>query len=596
MKSNARKKLKKRLLFNPDEISTQISQAINSDLGAITQSTMDPNDPLAYARYRQCSEVLKKYCSPSQDKDRLEAEAFAKFREVNQHIGIINDWLELTLPWSQKAIQKRFPEMWKIHLRARAIARYVLTPLDEDEWFEECQHSSGSSIGVPYRDTSLEAKFTYPLSTTEGCLLYWDRYRRFNPFLDLEVETFNLRNPVTGAVKISTGSRATTVDKTTDKRRFIAVEPTLNMFFQQGLMEAMYKRLHSVGLDVESLPNKHKKWAREGSITGKHATVDWSSASDCVSIVLLKWLLPPKWYGRVVGTRSPLISLQGSDVCPNMISTMGNAVTFPLETLVFWSYAHAVRFTLRNPHTNTCLPQSLIEDVPGEVVSVFGDDCVIPSWMAAEYVATMESIGFLLNVEKSFYGSERFRESCGGDYLVGFDVRPYNIKAPHSTALSSLEPWLYIMMNRIQTKYLMCFGPLTYVYDKAVWRVFEQLFLRFNLKLKIVPDFLPDDAGAKLSSDCERFFACYSGFKLNPISRSHHGTYSFNYCRFVYWDNLQRDDGLRYMEWLRKPTVNLRKKVGFMDDEYSTKRKGGYVVARGCASNWTLPVLQAGAR
>jgi len=53
-------------------------------------------------------------------------------------------------------------------------------------------------------------------------------------------------------------------------------------------------------------------------------------------------------------------------------------------------------------------------------------------------VAVLKYSGFSLNQEKTFSGSDRFRESCGGDYFDGHDVRPYYIKE------SVNDPWLLI--------------------------------------------------------------------------------------------------------------------------------------------------------
>jgi hypothetical protein len=576
---------KKRPLFDPDEIATLISQAIVSDLAASEQKYGDANDPLAYAKYRQSSEILKKYCSPSQDKDKLEQETFEKFKKVNAHMRAINKKLLLSLPWHLKCIQRNHPESWKIHVRARALIHEVLTPLDEDEWFKECRNSSGSTVGVSYSDTSVEAKLTFPLTVTAGCLLHWQRYRLFNPQLDKAIQIWNAENPTTDPVVVIEGSRASTVDKTTLIRRFICVEPTLNMFLQQGLMYALYARMKRYGLDVETLPDTNKRLAYESSIHGKNATIDWSSASDCVSIMLLKWLLPFKWYSKIYATRCHSVSLNGEWVYPEMVSTMGNAVTFPLETLIFWAYAHATHHTLTEPGSNSLFKE--FEKRPGDI-SVFGDDCVVPSWMAEKYIAVMSEVGFLVNEEKSCLGPMQFRESCGGDYLAGFDVRPFNLKAPQSDRLSSLEPWLYIVMNRMIPRYISYFGTTSYVYDKALWTVLERLFRRYKLELKLVPSFLPDDAGAKLGFDLLRFYRHYR-FRLAPIARSHHGTISFQYCRFVYRESGIRAGNIRLSLWLQKPTMSKRKKVGPVDDTYQKRRKGGYVVAKGVTGHWSIP-------
>jgi hypothetical protein len=462
----------------------------------------------------------------------------------------------------------------------------VLSPFEWDEWFMECKNSGGTSVGVPYMDTSVERKFTFPMSTTGSVLNLFRSTMADDLYLSEAIENFNRHNPVNnGPFEIVEGSKATTVDKTADKRRMICVEPTCNMYLQQGLMQMMYNRMKAVGLNVETLPDAHKEIARESSITGSNATIDWSSASDCVSIELLRWLLPPRWFDVVFRTRSHTTLIKGESVKLAMISTMGNATTFPLETLVFWTYAQAVRLT-EDKTSN----RSLLNEEEYGLCSVFGDDCIVPTTMAAKYIATMESVGFIVNDQKSFYGTEQFRESCGGDYLSGFDVRPFYMKAPHSTTMSALEPWLYIIANSLLQKYILYFGELSYLYEKEVWRVLFGLFREYKIYIKLVPSFFPDDAGLKLSHDIQRFSATYP-MKLSRIASDRHGTVTFRYCSFKYRDSFRKDDGIRYHLWLKKPVRSKQPKQLF---DVPLRKIGGYVVAKGLTGHWSVPPVEGG--
>jgi hypothetical protein len=370
----------------------------------------------------------------------------------------------------------------------------------------------------------------------------------------------------------------------------IAVEPTGNMFLQQGLMEMMYDRMRKVFLNVETLPEHHQKRARAASITSKEATIDWSSASDCVSIDLLRWLLPPKWFDMCEQVRCPRMSLNGVFEDLNMFSTMGNAVTFPLETLVFWTMAHATR--LQRLGTLSSFPEW--KDL--RKCSVFGDDCIVPTEDALSFIRVMERFGFIVNDEKSFYGNEGFRESCGGDYLHGIDVRPFKLKGPHNISISSLEPWLYTFANALLEKYILYFGELTYVYDKELFKSLFSIFRQYNIAIKLVPDDFPDDAGLKISSDICRFYSCYT-MNLCDIAVNDHGLYTFRYCNFRYAvPQRARVDDLHYAKWLKTHVFRLgpprpeRKKV--KNPKWITKRKGGYVVARGYTCQWYVPPLQ----
>jgi hypothetical protein len=586
MKQKHQKKSRK--LFNPDVIQTRISQALRRDFVDAQQVYSINDSTTLHAFNRQVNELTKKYCSETQDVEALEKETFANFAKVNSHMLDTNVKLLLNLPWDTSRIAPTTSRIDKIHLRARALMKSVLGSFSVEEWLNECRNSSGSSLGVPYKDTSQEAKFRFPMSMTKSAESYMYEYLAFNDQLKVAIEEFNSKNPVTDWYNYVDESRATTVDKTTTKRRMICIEPTVNMFLQQGLMQCFYTRLKAVGLDVESLPDWHKEIARLSSVSCLSATIDFSSASDCVSIELLRWLLPPEWFDIVYDLRCDNTSLNGDSVRLQMISTMGNAATFPLETLVFWTYANAVQLTNEtnvstlHPYQDRLLSGNYI---PETHISVFGDDCIVPSPIADEFMSVMEEVGFIVNKEKSFYDSMQFRESCGGDYLAGYDVRPFYLKAPHSRAKSALEPWLYILANSFVKKYISYFGELAYVYDKNVFRYLFALFRQHKISLKLVPPFYPDDSGFKYFDP--RMCHLY-GLKLSPVHIGNHGTISFRFCRFQYWKRTEQNDGIRLCLWLQRPVQSKRPPL----HESPDRSRGGYVVGRGITAHWTVPSVR----
>lgn len=581
-------------LFHPSKIATAIEMAIKRDLGhlAITE-VRPPWDPVRILANRQIKELLKKFNDPTKSTDHLEAATFEKFLKVNAHMGKFRD---IKYPDADSRVQRGTRIEDKILIRARALMRMVLSDFTEEEWFLACKHGQGATVGVSFVDTSMEAKFQFPISLTPRVKPLLERYLVFDFQLKAAIVEHNGNSALPEQwYSFVEGSRATTVEKNCQIRRMIAVEPTGNMFFQQGLMALMYRRMKAVGLDVESLPDVHRVLARESSITAQKATIDWSSASDCMSIELLRYLLPPKWFGVVDQVRSPVMSIQGHPVNLNMASTMGNAVTFPLETLVFWTIAQATRLSM-NAKTNALFPEW--EDL--RLCSVFGDDCIVPSKVAPVFMQMLSLHGFLVNDDKSFYGAGRFRESCGGDYHAGYDVRPFNLRSPTSARLSALEPWLYIIANSLQQKYITCFGELNYVYDKELWRLLTELFAKHQIKPKLVPSFYPEDSGLRMSGDIHRFIRHY-GWDLSPVARSDQGALSFRYMRFVYTDRTRKSDGIRLADWLKRPKVTSFMKTlveGQLPEHpwYSRRRVGGYVVARGLSAHWTLPRLDPGVR
>lgn len=573
---------RKARIFSPDTIKTQICQAVRRDLEAPLHEYGDDQSPRVLLRQRLAKEIDKKYKSFESVDESTRILAFIKFLNVNEHMQSFNlDGLDLpdehVLMQTRRGLvpQSTDEPRVAILLRARALMHSVLSPFTEDEWFQCCKHGTGVSIGVSYSDTSLEAKSKWPISVSERAFPLLRRYLEYDHMAYSAQRLFNERCPTGQWYAIANESRATTVPKNDVIDRMIAVEPTGNMFLQQGLMEMMYRRMKHHGLDLESLPTQHKERARSASLDGSDATIDWSSASDCMSIDLLRWLLPPVWFECCDLVRSTHILIEDTRVELNMFSTMGNAVTFPLETLVFWTLAHACRLEIEGKLT--CYPEW--DDLL--TCSVFGDDCIVPTPMALPFIRMMESVGFICNEEKSFYADEGFRESCGGDYLRGYDVRPAYIKQPHSNKLSALEPWLYIIANRILPKYISCFGERDYVYCKEFLELWFSYFREYKLELKLVPPGYPDDSGLAITEDIQRLIACYPAL-LSRVGRDHHGSYTFRFLRFQYRKGVTRFDELHYAAWLKRPG-------GERSPWWETKKIGGYVVAKGRSAHWTLP-------
>lgn len=560
--------------FTPDTIAVAVSSAIDRDFCC---PLVYGDEVLQLALSRQKKELLKKYCSSSYDGDDLESIAFKKFLKTNERMGLVNEHLVRDLPKPYHKIQSSSSFMDKVHLRARALVCSVLGCMDEEEWYLACRHSTGSSIGVPFSDTSVESKFTYPISSTLGVSHLLMEYFLFDYQMKRSVIELNEQNLLVEKFHIVDGSRATTVEKSDTARRMICVEPTANMFFQQGLMHMIYDRMAVFGLDVRSLPNEHVYRAYLSSITSKEATIDWSSASDSVSMELIRWLLPPDWLQVVELTRSPRTLIDGVWVDLHMFATMGNALTFALETLVFWSYGHAYRLTLNSG--NSLFPEW--EDLKS--ISVFGDDCIVPTDIAPGYINLLVDLGFVPNMDKTYLDSKGFRESCGGDFFHGRDVRPFNLRSPRSGKKSNLEPWLYVQMNSLLKKYRSYFGELKYIYYHELWDYYQTLFNENHLLVKVVPHWFPDDSGFKISDDLERFRACYSGFRFSTITCNNHGTKSFYFLRFQYRLEGSICSSVRYALWLKRPRTS----------EYNPyhsryiRRIGGYVVARGSSSFWS---------
>lgn len=212
------------------------------------------------------------------------------------------------------------------------------------------------------------------------------------------------------------GNRFTSVDKDATKKRGICIEPSLNVFLQLAVGEDISNRMkRKLGWDKRSAQDLHKLLARLGSLTGAVATIDLSSASDTVCSNLVKLLLPPAWFRLVDDLRSHFTLIEGKWVKLEKFSSMGNGFTFELETLLFWSLATALQ---------ELEPARECPYTPGLRTSVFGDDIILPTSVSKSYISALRFFGFTPNLDKTFTKG-KFRESCGGDYHSGHDVRPH---------------------------------------------------------------------------------------------------------------------------------------------------------------------------
>lgn len=582
--------------FNFDAVSTDIAKNLSLDLQMNPQlvyglSEADKDLSTFYCRY-QNENTLKKYIKADTiHEDEKEEKTFEKFLNVNDHM--VNYYAgDLRLPADRTRVTSSLDARSAILIRSKALVKVLLGEFSTEEWFTNTKNSKGSSIGVPYIDTTDMRKFTFPISVTESAKPIFCEYLLWDSRLRVAIKELNSTNAAKHMFSLEKGSRATTVPKNDNIRRMIAIEPTANMFLQQGLMTMMYDRMRTVSLDVDSLPNIHQELARVSSIVGINATIDFSSASDCVSRDFIKWLLPEDWFCALDAVRSPYMSLNGKLCNLNMFSTMGNAVTFPLETIVFFALMQSTVQTLER--RNTILPERSIYSK----VSVFGDDCIIPSYAANLFIQIAESVGFIVNKDKTFIDDNGFRESCGGDFYHGRNVRPIYIGPPTSRKKSAIEPWLYICLNKIIKKYISYFGSLSYIYEKRVLDQFFLLFRENSIAVKLIPSFYPDDAGLKLAFDSDRLQLLYSKNRFSPIHENKHGQKSFQYLKFSYKQKSQGTDSLALALWLKKPEIeghkiiHKRDSVFFLTDVVCRykgviRQKGGYVVGKGMTSFWS---------
>lgn len=304
--------------------------------------------------------------------------------------------------------------------------------------FEEGAVGPGSSRLASGEDFYTKF-FSSVLSTTHAGL-----YSSFRASVDKSTSSWStaetLRSTALGTYVNVPGNKLSFAPKNVNVSRIIAVEPSLNMFYQLGLGKIISKRLKTVfGIDITSQQEKNRELARLGSIDGSLSTLDLSSASDSISYMMCKGVIPKDIFWLFDLLRSPFMELpNGEQVELPMLSTMGNGFTFPLMTAllacVVSSAATVSRYSLKKPRAKAL----------GNF-GIYGDDIICPVEITGLVKRLLGLLGFVVNEQKSF-SEGPFRESCGRDWFLGRTVRGVYIKTLNDlssrfAAINLLNAW-----------------------------------------------------------------------------------------------------------------------------------------------------------
>jgi hypothetical protein len=205
------------------------------------------------------------------------------------------------------------------------------------------------------------------------------------------------------------GNRFTTVPKNAKTDRGICIEPSLNIWYQLGVGAVLRRRLRASGIDLNYQADVNRAFAEKAEDWGL-ATLDLKQASDSVSEVLVRRVLPREWYHLLALGRSQSTFIGDKWVALEKFSSMGNGYTFELETLLF-----------------LCLCRAIVPVDDWCFVHAYGDDFIVPQRYAGQVIEALEYLGFKVNGEKSFLAGSFF-ESCGADFFQGVDVRPFYLR------------------------------------------------------------------------------------------------------------------------------------------------------------------------
>jgi len=440
--------------------------------------------PIAAGALRQVQRARKRARFLRED---LRDKAINDFLLINERVGIS---------------QKETPPSVVSNPRIIENARYFITnvlerytsswdelaiqqPLEMSYLVSNWRFGPGASNGI--KGTHTVDKIWQDMTCTALCEPLVLKLRSSYPYFAAR----DGRLGVSGTKQVE-GSRLTTVPKNEDTERTIAIEPSGNMCLQLAAGMYLEGALRHIGLDIRNQQPKNVAMAKRGSSDGSVATLDLKSASDMISIDLVRALMPDVWFDLLMKLRSPIITiprdgkLRNADIQVelNMISTMGNGFTFPLMTLLIVALIYGYRCTKGGPSLfidwrNTC---------------VFGDDIIIPTNEYHGFVDVLTKAGLIVNLDKS-YSEGPFRESCGGDFLNGVDITPFYVKT------LAADPDVYVVINQVM-----------------LWCAREEILLHRSLsllrsyidgKVHLVPEWMNPDQGV-LSVGCPRRYTYLS--------------------------------------------------------------------------------------
>lgn len=233
-------------------------------------------------------------------------------------------------------------------------------------------------------------------------------------------------------------SRVISVPKTLKTPRIIAIEPTCMQYTQQALLRPLVDLLEGsdspsrgfIGITSQSLS---REMAKKASSDGSLATLDLSEASDRVSNLLVKTMLRawPALSGAVQACRSVRADVPGHGIIPlTKFASMGSALCFPFEAMVFATCALLAVTELKRPVTDKD-----ISSLAGRM-RIYGDDIIIPTYLAPSMLRILELFALKVNRGKSFWNG-KFRETCGGEYYDGHDVSVVKIRQVLPSSIES---------------------------------------------------------------------------------------------------------------------------------------------------------------
>lgn len=289
-------------------------------------------------------------------------------------------------------------DLAKTLYKAQSLVKRWLGSYDKflESFPEDVRTTGGATCNKPRAQTSAVEKIRPRLRISPGGVPLLSAYAKYsNKSIKHVVCNYN---------------RIAFVPKNYKTSRTIACEPDGLLPFQLACDAFIKRRLSRVGVNLSD-QTRNQALSKHASISGDIVTLDLANASDSLTIPVLEFLLPKQFFEFFMRLRSRCFRSEYGCGSYSKYASMGNGLTFPLETLVFSAIVAAVG-----------------ADLKGDA-SVYGDDIIVPSIHYEAVVKTLKFIGFGINPDKTFCEGP-FRESCGTNWYRGVDVTPFYWRDP----------------------------------------------------------------------------------------------------------------------------------------------------------------------
>jgi len=318
----------------------------------------------------------------------------------------------------------------------RLLCRYALSSFGEVDWWTlRGRHGPGA---VSETKSDWISKYEFPFWPRKLDLLF--PYDWFGSgILDSEFWPIDKELP----------SRLIVVPKTQKGPRVICSEPLSHQWMQQSILSWIESGIsrsvlgRSINFRDQELSRRD---ALAASLTGERCTIDLSSASDRISTRLVEYVF--QGFNILDGLHATRTRMLSQDLTPDhpkwtilrKFSTMGSAVTFPVQSIIFTLLTVWALRLAEGKHGYDGLEDDFSR------VRVYGDDIIAPSTAFETIKLVLHECGLKVNESKTF-NEGFFRESCGCDAYKGHDVTPAYILQPYDDSPSMIATTVQVSNN-----------------------------------------------------------------------------------------------------------------------------------------------------